>query len=108
MKLLIDNQLPLRLCTHLRAAGHDCVHVLEVGLGSATDAQIWQTAAAEKRVVSKDEDFVFLSGRAGDEGQIIWGRLGNCRNEALLAACDAVMEQVVAAIASGQRIVEIR
>ena len=44
MKLLVDNQLPLALASHLRAWGLDCVHVLDVGLSTATDAEIWQNA----------------------------------------------------------------
>ena len=61
MKLLIDNQLPAALATHLRATGHDAVHVLDIGLDSADDADIWAHCIADARVlISKDEDFVIL------------------------------------------------
>ena len=37
MKLLIDNQLPAALAVHLRSRGHQCAHVLELGLDEASD-----------------------------------------------------------------------
>ena len=109
MKLLIDNQLPLALAVHLRGWGVDCLHVLECGLHEANDIQIWTRATIEDWiVVSKDEDFVFLANRPADQGRLIWVRLGNCRNPALLAAFDRAREALSAALASGQRIIELR
>jgi predicted nuclease of predicted toxin-antitoxin system len=109
MKLLVDNQLPLQLAVHLRGWGLDCVHVLEIGLSKAADLEIWSRATAEKWIVlSKDEDFVVLASRPGDSGQLIWVRLGNCRNANLLAAFDRTRDALLQAIASGQRIIELR
>jgi predicted nuclease of predicted toxin-antitoxin system len=109
MKLLIDNQLPLQLAIHLRAKGHECEHVLEVGLDESDDAQLWTRAAnAGQVLVSKDEDFVFLANRAGDVGRLIWVRLGNCRNAPLLAAFDQALDAIIHALDSGQRIIELR
>jgi predicted nuclease of predicted toxin-antitoxin system len=109
MKLLVDNQLPLALAVHLRGWGLDCVHVLEVGLGTGDDPDIWVRAVAEDRiVVTKDEDFLLLASRPGDTGRMIWVRLGNCRNAALLAAFDRTREALLEAIASGQRVVELQ
>jgi predicted nuclease of predicted toxin-antitoxin system len=109
MRLLIDNQLPQKLAEHLRGRGHDCVHVADLGLDEALDVALWARALAEQRiVVSKDEDFVLLANRAGDLGRLIWVRLGNTRNEPLLAAFDKVHDDIVAAFDAGQRIVEVR
>jgi len=109
MKFLVDNQLPLALADHLRGWGLDCAHVLELGLERSDDLEIWRRAAAEARiVVSKDEDFLPLAGRSGDQGRLIWVRLGNCRNAALLAAFESAREALLSAIASGQRIIELR
>jgi predicted nuclease of predicted toxin-antitoxin system len=106
MKALIDNQLPLALAVHLRQAGHDCQHVLEAG---PDDLTIWSHAQREGRVVvSKDEDFVFLANRPDDAGRLIWVRLGNCRNPALLAAFDRVLDQIDDTLAAGQHIIELR
>jgi predicted nuclease of predicted toxin-antitoxin system len=109
MKLLVDNQLPAALAVHLRSWGLDCVHVLDLGLNTADDLEIWNRAAAEGRiVVSKDEDFLVLASRSSDSGRMIWVRLGNCRNATLLAAFDRTREALLQAIASGQRIIELR
>jgi predicted nuclease of predicted toxin-antitoxin system len=62
----------------------------------------------DRVVVSKDEDFVFLANRAGDQGRLIWVRLGNCRNLTLLEAFDRLHDQLIAAVEAGQRIIEVR
>jgi len=109
MRLLVDNQLPLALAVHLRGWGLDCIHVLECGLSQADDLLIWIRCAGEGRIViSKDEDFVVLAARIGDSGRLIWVRLGNCRNVALLASFDRAREALLAAIDAGQRVIEIR
>jgi predicted nuclease of predicted toxin-antitoxin system len=109
MELLIDNNLPLALAEHLRSQGESCVHVLELGWEETDDLDIWNRAsAAEQIVVSKDDDFLLLANRPDDLGRLIWVRLGNCRNAALLAAFDRAWTDIVRAIESGQRIVELR
>ncbi|HEX4124324.1 MAG TPA: DUF5615 family PIN-like protein [Tepidisphaeraceae bacterium] len=109
MRLLIDNQLPLGLAAHLRNWGLDCVHVLDTGQDRADDPEIWESAISEDRiVVSKDDDFIILASRPGDRGRLIWVRLGNCRNRALLAAFDRAHDTMMQAIAAGKRIIEIR
>jgi predicted nuclease of predicted toxin-antitoxin system len=109
MKLLVDNQLPLALAVHLRGWGLDCVHVLELGLDESADAVIWDRAAADDRiVVSKDGDFLLLATRSGDNGRLIWVRLGNCRNVALLATFDRMRAALIRSVQSGQRVIELR
>ena len=109
MKLLIDNNLPVALAEHLRQRGVPCVHVLEAGMDESDDLEIWTRAGgADQIVVSKDEDFLLLASRPGDTGRMIWVRLGNCRNPALLAAFDRAHDSIVGAIESGQRIIELR
>lgn len=109
MKFLIDNQLPLQLSVYLRSRGHDCQHVLELGLDEASDTDLWVRAGYEHRaLMGKDEDFVFLANRLGDTGQLVWVRLGNCRNAALLEAMERIHDDLIRALGTGQRIVEVR
>ena len=58
MRLLIDNALSPFVAEGLKQAGHDAVHVRDLGLGTAADDLIFERAAAEERViVSADTDF---------------------------------------------------
>ena len=109
MKFLIDNQLPQALARHLSEQSHDCQHVLDVGLAGASDGAICQYAVAQERIlISKDEDFVYLSGKPGATVRLIWVRTGNCRTKTLLAAFDRSWPAIESCFAAGDRIVEIR
>ena len=109
MKFLVDNQLPTALARRLTAQGHECWHVLDLGLDEADDATIWRRVGAEGFVlISKDEDFLHFANQPNTSAQFIWVRLGNCRKQALLSAFDALLPQLVAALDTGTRVVEVR
>jgi predicted nuclease of predicted toxin-antitoxin system len=58
MRFLIDNALSPALAPLLQQAGHDAIHVRELGLQHADDEVIFERAVAEHRiVVSADADF---------------------------------------------------
>lgn len=109
MKFLIDNQLPTALAEQLRARGHDCQHVLEVGLAAASDISICRYAEAQERIlISKDEDFLYLSNQPQSKLRLVWVRLGNCRTATLLAAVEQFWTNIESSIAAGDKVVEIR
>ncbi|MBU6455545.1 MAG: DUF5615 family PIN-like protein [Cyanobacteria bacterium REEB67] len=109
MKYLIDNQLPVGLVGHLKGHGIDAVHVSQLGLDCASDQEIWDYAKINNCViVSKDEDFFHLSGTSEDGPQLVWVRLGNCRNFVPFAAFDYVLSALLQAIDKGSKVVEIR
>jgi predicted nuclease of predicted toxin-antitoxin system len=109
VKFLIDNQLPASLAQYLQKQGFDCRHVLEVGLGEASDAEICQYAEAQERViVSKDEDFFYVASQPGTKVRLLWVRLGNCRTSVLLEAFERLWPMIESSLKAGDRVVEIR
>ena len=98
MKFIIDNAVSPRLAAALEAAGYDAVHVLAIGMESASDHEIIERAISESRVViTADADFsrilaigslarpslILLRGdlprRAGPLADLILTRLPVCR-----------------------------
>lgn len=58
MKLLVDENLSVRVASMLRDAGHDAVHVTTVGLANTDDDVILRWAADDGRIiVTADADF---------------------------------------------------
>jgi predicted nuclease of predicted toxin-antitoxin system len=109
MIYLIDNQLPVGLVAYLQAHGLDASHVSDRGLERSSDQEIWNYAKEHNCViVSKDEDFFHLSGKDASGPPFVWIRLGNCRNSFLFAALDKILSDLLQAIDSGAKIVEIR
>lgn len=88
MKLLFDQNLSPRLPRLLADIYAESVHVREIGLRDASDAEIWEYAKANGyAIVSKDSDFQQRSLLDGQPPKFIWLRVGNCtvaRTESLL------------------------
>ncbi|MGO8890453.1 MAG: DUF5615 family PIN-like protein [Streptosporangiaceae bacterium] len=95
MKFLIDNNLsPL-----LKAAGHDAVHLRDLGMQAAPDAAVLQRAQVDERVlVSADTDFGGLLSRSRATGPSVLlirrlaGRRAAEQSAIILANLDQVAE----------------
>ena len=58
MRFLIDQPLSRAVAVELNRAGHDAVHVRELGMQAASHEEIFEHAAQDDRVmVSADTDF---------------------------------------------------
>ena len=85
MKFIVDAQLPPALARLLRESGCDASAVREIGLREANDAEIWRYACQQQAaIVTKDEDFAERSLYSRDQPVIVWLRIGNTSNQALL------------------------
>jgi predicted nuclease of predicted toxin-antitoxin system len=107
VKFLVDQQLPRALAGWLRARGCEGVHVKDLGLQHADDAVIWAEAIRlGASIITKDEDFSLIV-RAGEGASVVWLRFGNCSNARLFALLDASWLGIVAALAEGEKLVEV-
>jgi predicted nuclease of predicted toxin-antitoxin system len=109
MLFIIDAQLPPGLVDFLKARGFEAQHVSRIGLGAAPDTEIWKRACdVGAMVMTKDEDFVTLATRSKSGPGVVWIRIGNCTNQSLRLALAPVLDEIIAALANGERLIEIR
>jgi predicted nuclease of predicted toxin-antitoxin system len=108
VKFLIDQALSPAVAIELNRAGHDAVHVRELGMQAASDAEIFDYAAEDDRVVvSADTDFgTLLALRKQTAPSVILFRHRSQHRPADQAALlKANMPQIVAALESGSIVV---
>ena len=87
MKFLIDENLAPRLASELDGAGHDAVHVSDLGLRSSTDQAILKVAFNQGRIlISRDTDFGLLIERDidGSPSLILIRRMSDYRVKAIV------------------------
>ena len=79
MKLLFDQNTSPKLAKRLADLFPSSTHVENVALDRADDVQVWEYARQHDYViVSKDEDFDYLSVQRGTPPKFVWLQLGNC------------------------------
>lgn len=111
MIFIVDAQLPPGLVEFLQARGFEAYHVSRIGLGAAADTVIWQKAIElGAALITKDEDFVILARRSASKKApgVVWIRIGNCTNQSLRLSLAPVLDQIVDALAAGERLIEVR
>jgi predicted nuclease of predicted toxin-antitoxin system len=104
VRFLIDNALSPAVAEELNRAGHDAVHVRELGLQAASDHEIFEHAADDNRViVSADTDFgTLLATRKQTAPSVILFRHGSQHRPADQAArLKANLPQLDAALEAG-------
>jgi predicted nuclease of predicted toxin-antitoxin system len=104
---LLDAQLPPVLAEAMRRAGYDAAHVVEFGMANATDGTIWNEAISRSAVlVTKDRDFSLLRAAKRQGPIVLWVRVGNIDNRALVRQFLAAMPQIAEAVARGETVIE--
>jgi len=109
VNFLIDAQLPPALATWLIQQGHIAQHIDGVGLRNADDIEIWNYALTSGAIiVTKDEDFAERTARTRTGPIIVWLRIGNATNRALLEWLEPRWPRIVALLEAGDRLIEVR
>jgi len=100
MKFLVDQAVSWQVARDLGAAGHDAVHVRDVGLAAADDEVVLKRAFDEKRVIiTQDTDFgTLLTTTGARRPSVILLRLRDARPEVhartLLESLEATEEDL--------------
>ncbi|MET0108592.1 MAG: DUF5615 family PIN-like protein [Candidatus Thiodiazotropha sp.] len=95
MKLLFDENLSPKLVPALADVFPDSKHVDRVGLGTASDNEVWEFAQQQGfTLVSKDSDFHEKSLLHGYPPKVIWIRRGNCTNKQIEIILRNAAEQI--------------
>lgn len=97
MKLLFDENLSPKLVAALADLFPDSQHVDRIGLGGATDNEVWEHAHQHGfTLVSKDSDFHEKSVLHGYPPKVVWIKRGNCTNKQIEMILRNKAEQIKA------------
>jgi predicted nuclease of predicted toxin-antitoxin system len=108
VKFLIDNNLSPLLADALKAAGHDAVHVRDLGMQAAPDEAVLERARADEEIlISADTDFGGLLSRskASNPSVILIRRLAGRRAAEQAGIVLANLDQVTEDLAAGAIVV---
>ena len=98
MKFLIDMPVTPDAVPHLRAAGHDAIHAVDLGLARSPDRQVLDVARREERIVlPADLDYPrLLALHQADGPGVVLFRGGTYSDTEMLALLDRVPAQAAA------------
>ena len=108
MRFLIDQALSPAVAIELNRAGHDAIHVRELGMQAASDQEIFDHAAQDDRIVfSADTDFgTLLAIRKQSSPSVILFRHGSQHRPAdQTALLKTNLPQIAAALDAGSIVV---
>jgi predicted nuclease of predicted toxin-antitoxin system len=109
VRFLVDAQLPPGLVRWLAEQGHIGQHVSEIGLADAEDIVVWnQALTVGAMILTKDEDFAERTARTQSGPVIVWLRIGNSTNRALLQWLEPRWPIIIQLLNDGNRLVEVR
>jgi predicted nuclease of predicted toxin-antitoxin system len=108
VRFLVDAQLPPALAQFLIESGHAAEHVFDIGLERAEDSSIWDQATLHSAVIiTKDEDFAVRATLNPQGPAVVWLRIGNCSNRALLQWFTPMFAHVLNSLNQGEKLIEI-
>jgi predicted nuclease of predicted toxin-antitoxin system len=108
LRFLIDNALSPVVAEGLVKAGHDAVHVRDLGMQSATDVEIFEAAISEGRtIVSADTDFgtILALRRTAEPSVLLFRRSSGRRPEEQARLLLRQLPQIADALERGSVVV---
>jgi predicted nuclease of predicted toxin-antitoxin system len=108
VKLLLDNNLSVRLASALNGAVFDAVHVRDLGLAAAEDAEVLARAESDKRIlVSADSDFgtLLAATRAARPSVVFLRRTNGRRFDEIASLLTANLPEVAVDLRAGAMVV---
>ena len=100
-------QLPPSLAEALRNVACQAVHVVDLGLLTATDQQIWDEAISRSAVlITKDRDFPLFRAATNAGPAILSVRVGNTDNRTLIAQMLRSLPAIIDAVERGETVIE--
>lgn len=85
-----------------------CRAAINLGLAGADDRTIWEHAVLHGLViVTKDEDFALRRALQATGPAVVWIRVGNTRNDALLRWFAPLLSDILATLKRGEALLEI-
>jgi predicted nuclease of predicted toxin-antitoxin system len=95
VRLLLDQNLSPRLVESLADVFPGSMHVRDIGMAHADDADVWAYAIEHDLVIaSKDADFHQRCFLSAPPPKVVWIRLGNCQTRDV----ERILRESVAAL----------
>ena len=107
MRFLADMGVSRRVEAGLRLGGHDVVHLRDLGLQRAPDAEVFRRAAAERRIVlTFDLDFGEIAARCvGPWASVVLIRLADASSAHIARRVEATLARTAEALEHGAVVV---
>lgn len=109
MRFLVDAQLPPALARWLGSKGLSATSVRDVGFLKSDDGSIRNFARDNGWIlITKDEDFAEEELDLHEGPPVVWLRIGNATNRALISWFEPLLPEIIRQLESGQRLIEVR
>ena len=103
MRFLADMGVSYSAVQHLRAAGHDAIHLRDLQMQSAPDSDVFALAAKDRRIIlTFDLDFAEIAAMAGSVlPSVVIFRINDTRVAHLIGRLQTMLSHAAPALLAG-------